>query len=142
MDRRPMLLVDGGMARRTIVSIDDAMDAVEQMIHRPDRALNRFFNLGNPENEVTMAELAQLMRQTFAVVTGDASYLDHPIEAVPAEEFYGEGYEDCDRRMPSIREATEQLGWVPHRSLKDTLFHTLADYYTRYADSAAPAPLS
>jgi UDP-apiose/xylose synthase len=133
IDRRPLRLVDGGTARRTILAIDDAVGAVELMLRSPDAARNQVFNLGNPDNEVTIRELAELMRRTYARITGDRSYTDHPIESVRAVDFYGPGYEDCDRRMPSIANARTRLGWRPTKPLAEILDETMRYYHDSYA---------
>jgi UDP-apiose/xylose synthase len=132
LDNKPMLLVDGGMARRTIVSIHDAINAIVLMLTHPDTAQNQIFNIGNRANEVTMEELAQRMRKTYAKVTDDISYLKHPIEHISGLEFYGEGYEDCDRRMPDLEKAYRLLGWTPTRSLEEILHETVLFYFKRY----------
>ena len=134
LDNQPMQLVDGGMARRTIVSIHDAIQAVILMIRNRDRAVNQIFNVGNRDNEVTMKELAELMREVYATCSGDPAYLTHPIVSVSGLKFYGEGYEDCDRRMPKLNKAKELLGWEPKLSLKETLLDTVSYYYEHYRD--------
>jgi UDP-apiose/xylose synthase len=98
LDGKAMQLVDGGHAKRTITSIHDASDALLLILGNPAAAQNQIFNVGNTENEVSIAELAVLMREIFADVTGDASVKRNPIEVVSSQQFYGEGYEDCDRR--------------------------------------------
>ena len=134
LDGQPMQLVDGGTARRTIVSIHDAIRAIVLMIKNRDRAVNQIFNIGNRNNEVTMRGLAEMMREAYATCTGDATYLKHPIVNVSGLEFYGEGFEDCDRRMPNLTKAKELLGWEPTLSLKDTLLETVTYYYEQYRD--------
>ena len=134
LDGSPMQLVDGGKARRTIVSIRDAIKAVVLMIRNPDRAANQIFNVGNRNNEVTMKELAELIRETYAACSGNPAYLSHPIVSVSGLDFYGEGYEDCDRRMPNLNKAKELLGWEPTLSLRETLRETVASYYEQYRD--------
>jgi UDP-apiose/xylose synthase len=134
LDGQPMQLVDGGTARRTIVSIHDAIRAIVLMIKNRDRSANRIFNIGNRNNEVTMKELAEMMREAYAECTGDAAYLSHPIVNVSGLEFYGEGYEDCDRRMPHLTKAKELLSWEPTLSLKETLRETVTYYYEQYRD--------
>ncbi len=129
LDGQPMQLVDGGTARRTIVSIHDAMRAIVLMIRNRDRAVNQLFNIGNRNNEITMRGLAELMREVYATCTGNPAYLSHPIVEVSGLDFYGEGYEDCDRRMPKLNKAKELLGWEPKLSLKETLLETVAYYY-------------
>ena len=134
LDGQPMQLVDGGTARRTIVSIHDAIQAVVLMIRNRDRAVNQIFNIGNRNNEVTMKELAELMREAYATCSGNPAYLSYPIVSVSGLDFYGEGYEDCDRRMPKLSKAKELLGWEPKLSLKETLLETVAYYYEQYRD--------
>lgn len=132
LNREPMRLVDGGGARRTIVAVEEAMVAVERALDHPTNAQNRTFNIGNRANEVTMRELAFAMREAYAEMLGDPSYLHHPVIDVSAEEFYGPGYEDCDRRMPDLSQAEECLGWTPSRNLRDILLPTMQDYHNRY----------
>ncbi|HEX2525997.1 MAG TPA: NAD-dependent epimerase/dehydratase family protein [Geminicoccus sp.] len=129
----PMQLVDGGHARRTIVSIYEAVDAIRRVLEKPEASQNQIFNIGNRQNEVTMAELADLMRRTYATITGDPRYNDHPIVTTSAEQFYGKGYEDCDRRMPDIGKAERLLGWVPTMRLPEILLGTMRSYHDEYA---------
>ncbi|MDJ0820635.1 MAG: NAD-dependent epimerase/dehydratase family protein [Paracoccaceae bacterium] len=136
LHRQPMQLVDGGTARRTIVSIYEAVDAICRMLQRPERANGQIFNIGNRANEVTMAELAERMRKTYARITGDASFNDHPIVKVTSERFYGEGYEDCDRRMPDTTKARTLLGWEPNIPLDDVLFDTMTYFHAEYGETA------
>jgi UDP-apiose/xylose synthase len=133
IDGLPLQLVDGGSQRRTIVSIHEAIGALLLMLAKPHMAQNKFFNIGNRNNEVTIAELADLMRSCYAEITGDARYCEHPIEVVSSERFYGEGYEDCDRRMPKLDRAAELLGWTPRIPLREILLETMTYYHNEYA---------
>lgn len=137
LDGTPMQLVDGGTARRTIVSIEDAMRAVLAILARPERSQGTFFNIGNPDNELTMRELAELMRACYADMTGRPAAREHPLVDVDAETFYGAGYEDCDRRMPDISAARERLGWTPLDDARSTIEAAMAYYLEQYA---APGP--
>ncbi len=132
LDGKPMQLVDGGQSRRSILSVHDAVAAFELMLDQPDKARNQIFNLGNRENEVTMAELAHLMRDIYADVSGDPGFRDHPIVNVSSEEFYGEGYEDCDRRVPNLDKATQLLGWTPEWPIDAILRETITYYHDLY----------
>ena len=130
--RKPMQVVDGGTARRTITSIDDAINAIELMLDNPAAAQNEIFNIGNRDNEVSMRELAEIMRTIYADITGDKTYLKHPIEYVTSNVFYGEGYEDSDRRFPQISNAQQKLGWNPTIKLEDILRRTIQAYQLAY----------
>jgi UDP-glucose 4-epimerase len=71
--------------------------------------VGEIFNLGSNE-EVTINELAELVRN----VTCSRS----PIVHIPYEQAYGEGFEDMQRRVPSIEKATRVLGYQPTRNLR------------------------
>jgi UDP-apiose/xylose synthase len=133
LDGQPLQLVDGGLAHRTITYIDDAIDALMLILDRPEGSQNQIFNIGNRGAEVTIGELAHLIRELAAEVTGRDEFRNHPIEAVSSEQFYGRGYEDCDRRVPDIGKAMARLGWQPKTSLRETLRATLAHYFETYA---------
>ncbi|MBA0594517.1 hypothetical protein Gorai_011420, partial [Gossypium raimondii] len=97
--REPLKLVDGGESQRTFVYIKDAIEAVLLMIENPDRANGHIFNVGNPNNEVTVRQLAEMMTKVYAKVSGEPS-LESPTIDVSSKEFYGEGYDDSDKRIP------------------------------------------
>jgi UDP-apiose/xylose synthase len=132
LDGQPLQLVDGGGVYRTITYIDDAVDALEAMLDVPKKAKNTFFNIGNRDNEVTIKELAHLMRDVYAEISGDDAYKNHPIEDVPGEKFYGPGYEDCDRRVCDVSRAERLLDWKAKIPLRDTLRHTMGHFYELY----------
>ncbi|XLU98644.1 hypothetical protein S245_012984, partial [Arachis hypogaea] len=56
-------LVDGGRSQRTFLYIKDAIEAILLMIDNLERANGHVFNVGNPDNEVSMKELVELMIQ-------------------------------------------------------------------------------
>jgi len=118
----PLKLVDGGHARRSYTYIADAVDAMLLILGQRDLARNQIINVGNPENETTIRDFAYRCRDLYAELTGEACTL--PIVDVPAAEFYGEGYEDCDRRIPDITKL-KQMGWSPNCDLDETLRRTM-----------------
>jgi UDP-apiose/xylose synthase len=142
LDRRPLTLVDGGHARRTFLAVEEAVEALRLMLEKPGMARNRVFNLGHPGNEATIRELAEMMREIAAEVSGDPALAATPLVDVPALEFYGEGYADSDRRMPRIERARHLLGWSPRRPLRDILRNVLEDAFRTHGTPAgAPEPL-
>jgi UDP-apiose/xylose synthase len=140
LDGKPMQLVDGGHAYRTITYIDDAVDALVAMLEQPDKSQNQIFNVGNRAGEVTIRELAHLMRDVAAEITGKESFRNHPIEEVSGEDFYGKGYEDCDRRVPDVRKAESLLGWKAKTDLRETLRVTMSYYFENYGRASGLHP--
>jgi UDP-apiose/xylose synthase len=50
------------------------------------------------------------------------------VEEISAEEFYGLGYEDCDRRLPDISKL-KRLGWIPRFDLDETFTRSAVYFY-------------
>ncbi|KAL2239898.1 UNVERIFIED_CONTAM: UDP-D-apiose/UDP-D-xylose synthase 2 [Sesamum indicum] len=136
--REPLKLVDGGQSQRTFVYIKDAIEAVLLMIENPARANGQIFNVGNPNNEVTVRQLAEMMTEVYAKVAGE-SPLDTPTVDVSSKEFYGEGYDDSDKRIPDMTIINRQLGWNPKTSLWDLLESTLTYQHRTYAEAIKKA---
>ena len=128
---KPLKLVDGGHNRRVFTYIDDAVDAVIRIVEQPKQSSRRIFNIGNPRNETTIRALAQMMIDLYT-----ALYPHHQINPeiinVSSSEFYGDGYDDCDRRVPDITSARKLLGWEPQTGLRDTLTKTIISYVKYY----------
>lgn len=141
LDGKPLQLVDGGTARRSILSVHDAVRALALVLSMREKSANQIINLGSRENELSIAELADQMRRVYAKITGDPSYERHPMETISGTDFYGEGYEDCDRRMPKLDKARRLLGWEPRISLEEILIETMSYYHGLYGVSAEGASL-
>ena len=124
----PMYLVDGGDARRTFTHIDDATDAFMTVLRAREQSRNEIFNVGNPDNDLSMRELAQLLMVIYEDLTGQPP--DTELLEIGGEEFYGEGYDDETRLPPDISKIA-QLGWTPkydlETTLRDTLLHHLLE---------------
>ncbi len=129
---QPMTLVNGGVARRCFTSVHDAVDFLFAVFANAAMARGQVFNVGNPHNEKTIAELAQMMRVIYARIAGvDLANIPqpHPVSGV---DYYGEGYEDSLRRIPSVEKAELLLGWKAKISLDDALFESLEWFYKHY----------
>ncbi|KAH0467062.1 hypothetical protein IEQ34_004300 [Dendrobium chrysotoxum] len=142
--REPLKLVDGGQSLRSFVCIKDAIEAVLLMIvclhFNQDPFYFKWpylyiFNVGNPKNEVTVKQLAEIM--TKSCVRRPHRIISPPLEVptidVSSEEFYGEGYDDSDRRVPEMTIINRQLSWNPKTSLHELLASTLTYQRKTYA---------
>ncbi len=128
-----MKLVNGGSHRRCYTYIDDAIECIYRIIENPDNVCNRqIFNIGSPKNEVSIRELAELMRKIHAEKFKKPEIPLPRIIEVSAEEFYGEGYDDSDRRIPDITKAQTLLGWEPKFSVPELLEKTMEYYVNNY----------
>jgi UDP-apiose/xylose synthase len=118
----PMYLVDGGEQRRSFTHIKDANDAFFVLLDSPD-ARNQIFNIGNPSTDISIRDLAHLMRNIYADMTGITPH--NELVEISGEEFYGMGYEDTNRVPPDISKL-EALGWKPRRNLEQTFRDAIA----------------
>lgn len=130
MHRRPIKLVDGGHQRRSFTYIDDAIDCLLRIIENKEgRASKRIFNIGNPRNGCSIAELARRMvtiAQEFEPLRGNAQATE--ILEVSAEMYYGKYYQDINDRVPAIESARRDLDWQPHTDLDTAIRRTIAYY--------------
>lgn len=120
----PLYLVDGGEQRRSFTHIDDASTAFSTLLENP-RALNRAFNIGNPDNDTSIRDLVTLMMELYEELTGMRP--TNEIVEISGEEFYGSGYEDTNRVIPDISRLRE-LGWEPQYDLESTFRETMRSY--------------
>jgi UDP-apiose/xylose synthase len=131
MRGEPLTLVNGGEVSRTFCYVEDACEAVVRMIERPDKSVGHAFNVGNPQNNLTIAALAELMIGMHARL---ASKPHATTVAVSGEEYYGKGYEDSDLRIPSMALVSRQLDWAPTTSIGDAMERTMKAFLETYAD--------
>jgi len=128
---QPMSIVEGGAQRRTFMAVEDMNEAVCRIIERRQNSRNQIFNLGNPNNDVSIEQLAHLLGRVYAarVPGAPAARMRH----VSARAFYGDGYDDTRERIPSIDKARSLLEWEPARNLQQMLPPIVDSYIARYA---------
>jgi nucleoside-diphosphate-sugar epimerase len=128
--KRPIKLVDGGRQKRSFTYIDDAVEALLTILeNKGNCASKRIFNIGNPDNCVSIRELAERtirIAQEFPVLRESAKGTE--IVDVTAGEYYGKYYQDIQVRVPAIEAARRDLGWKPTTDL-DTAIRRTIEYY-------------
>ncbi len=130
IQREPIKLVDGGYQKRCFTYVEDGIDALMTIIENPAGAADsQIFNIGNPQNEASIKELAHLLRDLFQQHPdhrGDGVFSE--IVETPHEAYYGKGYQDITSRTPSIDKARRLLGWEPKTDLATSLQITLDSF--------------
>lgn len=119
---RPLQLVDGGENLRCFTYIKDAIEALELIVDHPKEMNRQIVNIGNPQNETSIKDLAKLMARLY-VENFDSSAKPEIID-IPSSTFYGKGYEDCDRRMPDISKM-QSIGWEPKVGLEESVSRSM-----------------
>ncbi|SFU17717.1 UDP-4-amino-4-deoxy-L-arabinose formyltransferase / UDP-glucuronic acid dehydrogenase (UDP-4-keto-hexauronic acid decarboxylating) [Kosakonia arachidis] len=128
----PIKLIEGGKQKRCFTDISDGIEALFRIIENKDgRCDGEIINIGNPDNEASIKELAEMLL---------ASFEKHPLRdrfppfagfrEVESSSYYGKGYQDVEHRKPSIRNAKRCLHWEPTIDMRQTIDETL-DFFLR-----------
>ncbi|MCP4939819.1 MAG: bifunctional UDP-4-amino-4-deoxy-L-arabinose formyltransferase/UDP-glucuronic acid oxidase ArnA, partial [Phycisphaeraceae bacterium] len=142
----PIQLVDGGEQKRCFTDVTEGIDCLFRMIDdRTGRSSGRIVNIGNPENEASIRELAEMIVARF-----DAHPMRHRFppfagyRVVESGRYYGKGYQDVQHRRPSIRNAKRILDWTPSISTRESVDRTVDWFIDDHVDAmgiqADPAP--
>jgi UDP-apiose/xylose synthase len=134
MKEQPLVLVDGGEVYRTFCAVEDACECIMRVIEHPDKSVGHTFNVGNPNNNIQVKALADLMIKLYTKLTGKP---EGTVQTVSGLEYYGKGYEDSDLRIPSMRLVKQQLDWAPKTTLAEAMESTMKVFIDKYADKLA-----
>ncbi len=130
---RPLQLVDGGRQRRSFTFIDDAIDCLLRIIDNKDGAASRqIINIGNPENDVSVEQLARLILEVFSEYPDFKERAKRTkVVVVSADDYFGKSYQDILARVPSVERAHRLLGWRPTTDLRTAIRKTLDFHLSR-----------
>ncbi len=128
----PIKLIEGGKQKRCFTDISDGIEALFRIIENKEgRCDGQIINIGNPDNEASIKELAEMLLTSFE---------KHPLRdrfppfagfrEVESSSYYGKGYQDVEHRKPSIRNAKRCLQWEPTVDMRQTIDETL-DFFLR-----------
>ncbi len=108
---KPIEVYGNGNQQRCFGHVYDVVRAIEGLAFYPQAGGN-IFNIGSTE-EISILELAQTVKR----MTASSS----EIVLIPYEQAYAPGFEDMERRIPSIAKINRLLGWTVEKSMKDIL---------------------
>lgn len=117
-NKEPIEVHGDGKQTRTFTYIDDTIDGLLSCILE-DKANNEIFNIGSePEEEVTILALADLI---WKIINGENSEPD--LKFIPYSDFGR--YEDVRRRTPDLTKINEYFGYRPKIKLEEGLKKTI-----------------
>jgi nucleoside-diphosphate-sugar epimerase len=126
----PIQLVDGGTQKRAFTYIDDGIAALMKIIENRDGvASGRIYNIGNPKNNFSVRELAEMMLElakTYPEYRRNAAKVK--LVSTSAAKYYGKGYQDVRNRVPKIDDTKKELRWAPKVDMKAALKHIFDSY--------------
>jgi UDP-glucose 4-epimerase len=115
---KPIIIYGDGNQSRSFIHVEDAVNALMQLMELSDSA-GQIFNVGT-DKEITIKDLAYLVRE-MAQSSSDIEYISY-------ERAYGLGFEDMQRRMPDISRIRELIGFSPKNDLRD-IIQSVINYY-------------
>jgi UDP-glucose 4-epimerase len=113
----PITVFGTGRQSRCFCHVSDTVEAIVRLLDTPGTD-GQVFNVGS-DREISMRDLAELVRRT--------ANSNSPIELVPYEEAYAEGFEDMERRVPDCGKIEKWTGFRPKRSLEQIIADVIAD---------------
>lgn len=127
---RDIVLVDGGHQRRAFTYVGDGVEALVRIIENDNNVADgKIYNLGNPRNDMSIKEFAEIVYREAAKYPVFAKHLDSmKIVVQDAAAHYGASYQDMFYRVPSIENTKNDLGWEPRASVEEMVNATLAVY--------------
>ncbi|MGH8274684.1 MAG: bifunctional UDP-4-keto-pentose/UDP-xylose synthase [Gammaproteobacteria bacterium] len=116
-------LVDGGKRKRSYTYVTDGIEALMRIIENQDGvASGRIYNIGNPANQYSVRELAEMM---LDIARGIPEYSEGAkaveLVDVSAGAYYGSGYQDVEHRVPNVSHTGHELGWKPAVEMREAL---------------------
>ena len=133
----PIKLVDGGTQKRAFTYVDDGVSALMRMIANDNGvASGKIYNVGNPRNNYSVRELAQMMLD-LALTYPEYRDMARRVELIDttAEDYYGKGYQDVQNRVPDIANTCAELGWQPMVTMEESLKRIFDAYRGQVAEA-------
>ncbi len=133
----PILLIDGGNQKRCFTDVSDGIEGLYRIIENENDVCDgRIINIGNPDNDISIKRLAELLYAKFE---------HHPLRSqfppfagfrvIESGSYYGSGYQDVQYRKPSIRNAKKLLDWTPKVDLEESIEQTLEFFLQEHIKS-------
>jgi len=117
-NNEPLIIHGDGLQKRCYTYVDDVVEGIFELLNNK-KSYGDFFNIGNPKEEYSVKELANLLLKAMKKENYPINYVDRNI--------YGKSYEDPERRVPDISKIQSILKWKPAVSLHEGLYKII-DY--------------
>jgi UDP-glucose 4-epimerase len=124
---QPLTVFGDGTQSRCFCHVNDTVRVLTQLIEHP-QAVGQIFNVGSAE-EITIGDLAALVK----TMSGSAS----PIQHIPYDEAYEEGFEDMHRRVPDISKIRNLLNFQPTHDIRQ-IVQSVIDYFDAQVQDRRP----
>ncbi|MCB1822917.1 MAG: bifunctional UDP-4-keto-pentose/UDP-xylose synthase, partial [Candidatus Competibacteraceae bacterium] len=115
----------------------DGIDALMRIIANERSVTSgKIYNIGNPRNNLSVRELAVRMLELAAEYP---EYRDRAARVqlieTTANDYYGQGYQDVQQRVPKIANTCADLDWRPEVTMDEALRRIFEAYRAHVADA-------
>ncbi len=117
----PITVFGDGTQSRSFTDVSDVVRALVTLASEP-RAVGEVFNIGNT-GEISIRDLADRVK----AATGSQS----PIQLIPYDQAYEEGFEDMPRRVPDLSKLRNLIGYEPEVGLDEIIEGVIEYFRTR-----------
>lgn len=118
MSGKPITVFGDGKQSRCFCHVGDVVQALLKLVANP-KAVGEVFNIGSTE-EISIEALASLVKQRVKS--------NSDIRYIPYDQAYEEGFEDMQRRVPSVEKIWKCIGWRATTPL-DVTIDSIARYF-------------
>ncbi len=119
---QPITVYGDGSQRRAFTDVRDICDAMYMLaIH-----YEGIFNIGNPANEMSIKDLAELVLKLVGDTDSEIIYVD-------PKKLHGDLFEEVPDKIPCI-DKLKGLGWSPKYSIEETINDTIEYYRKKIED--------
>jgi UDP-glucose 4-epimerase len=116
--RNDKLEVHGdGTQSRCFCHVHDVVQGLISLVDS-EETCGQIFNIGSTE-EISIQKLAELIISRLQSSS--------TVQLIPYDKAYGEGFEDMQRRVPSIERIHQTVGWQPTRTINDIIDDVAAE---------------
>ena len=129
LSSKPLNVYGDGSQARCFGHVLDIVEGLAKAIETPE-CFGQVINFGNNE-EISIHDLAKKVIEK----TGSNS----EIRFLTYDEVYGEGFEDMQRRVPSLEKANRLVGYQPTRTLDNIITDVVEEFRERLKSESAGA---
>lgn len=122
-NNKPLVIVKPGTQKRCYTYIDDGIEGIFSIYKNWAECNNKeIFNIGNPNNEINIIDVAKKYIDAWEKITEKKSkgYIFKT-----GVQYYGDGYEDCERRLFSNEKIYKYTKWRPKIDIDATIYNTV-----------------
>jgi UDP-glucose 4-epimerase len=114
MENRPITIFSDGTQTRAFTHVSDICSGILLAMRKGENG--GAYNVGNPDNRLTIDELADLVLEVTGSTAGKVQ--------VDPRSIYGPLYAEANDKYPNADRALRELGWVPRFRARDVVEHT------------------